>query len=108
MGPLREKSDVFVGRVELVFVVVQKCGIDGGVRVVELVGRECFQDLDAFCRPADAVEGEGVGDRGRGVIRRFFVGLLREGAAGGGVVIEEQGKTRGIGSQADLFGRDFV
>ena len=77
------------------------------MRIAELVGRKFFQDADTLCRPSGAVEGEGVGDGGGAVVWRLFVGLLREETAGGGVGIEEQGETGGIGGEADLFEESF-
>ncbi len=102
------QSDIFVGGVELIFVIVQESGVDRGVRVVKLVRRKFFQDADPFRRSAGAIESEGVSDRDCGIVRRFFVGLPGKGAAGDGVVIEEEGETRGIGGESDFVGRTFV
>ena len=42
------------------------------------------------------------------MVRRVVVGFLRQALPFGGVVIEQQGKTRGVGSQFFFFGRAFM
>src|SRR5665213_154559 len=102
--PAPGEFDVLVGGRELVVIVIEERGIDGVVRITQLIRWDFLHDIETCFGASSSVKGEGISQRSLSVVRRFLVSLLRELAAGGGVVIKEEGETSGVGGEVDLVG----